>query len=377
MDFSYSEEQQAIFDLAAQILKEGAPPERQLELERGDGPRFDPELWAKLGAAGLVGIAVPEAWDGGGLGFVEVAGVLEHLGRTTAPVPWFETVVLGGLPIAEFGSEAQKQAILPELAAGERILTAALVEPEGEIEAPTLQAVAKDGAWRLEGVKSYVPAGQLADTLLVSAMTDRGPVVFVVDAKTDGIEAVALETTSRQPEARLTFSGVVVPDAARLGDLDGGRQIIEWIELRANAALCSLMLGCCEAALEQTAEYSKTRKQFDQPIAMFQAVSHRQADAYIDTQALRLTALEVAWRIAAGREADEAVAIAKHFAAEAGYRVTFAAQHIHGGIGVDREYPVHRYYVHARHLELALGGSTHHLRRLGRMLAAPGAEPAA
>ncbi len=102
---------------------------------------------------------------------------------------------------------------------------------------------------------------------------------------------------------------------------------------------------------------------------MFQSVSHRQADAYIDTQTVRLTALESAWRISAGRDADESVAIAKHFAADCGYRVTFAAQHIHGGIGVDREYPVHRYYLYARHLELMLGGSTHHMRRLGRMLA--------
>ncbi|MGY8736379.1 MAG: acyl-CoA dehydrogenase family protein, partial [bacterium] len=136
-----------------------------------------------------------------------------------------------------------------------------------------------------------------------------------------------------------------------------------------NAALCNMALGCCEAALAMTAEYSKTRKQFDQPIAMFQSVAHRQADAYIDTQAVRLSALEVAWMISVGRDAREEVAIAKHFAADAGYRVTFSAQHIHGGVGVDREYPVHRYYIYARHIELMLGGSTHHMRRLGKMLA--------
>jgi len=102
---------------------------------------------------------------------------------------------------------------------------------------------------------------------------------------------------------------------------------------------------------------------------MFQSVSHREADAYIDTQAVRLSALEVAWMISAGRDASEEVAIAKHFASEAGYRVTFSAQHIHGGVGVDREYPVHRYYIYARHLELMLGGSTHHMRKLGRMIA--------
>lgn len=370
MDFRYDEEQQAIFDLAAQILSEGSPAEKLLALERGDGPRFDPELWARVGEAGLVGVAVPAAYDGGGLSFLEVCGVLEHVGRTTAAIPYFETVVLGGLAIAEFGSEAQKQSILPEVAAGQKILTAALLEPEGEIERPHIEATATKTGFRLNGVKSYVPAGQLADLVLVSAATDVGPAVFLVDPKAAGVSVLPLETTSYRPEAKLTFDGVEVDSDALLGSLRAGREIIEWIDVRANAALCNVMLGCLEAALEMTAEYSKTRKQFDQPIAMFQSVAHRESDAYIDTQTVRLSALEVAWRIAVGREADEAVAIAKHLASEAGFRVTFAAQHIHGGIGVDREYPVHRYYVHARHIELMLGGSTHHLRRLGRMIAA-------
>lgn len=371
MNFSYSEEQQAIFDLAEQILTEGTPQERLLALERSDGPRFDAELWARMGEAGLLAIAVPEAYDGGGLGFVEVAGVIERIGRTTAPVPYLETVVLGGMAIGEFGDEAQKRAILPELAAGQRILTAALVEPEAAIETPGVRAIGHDGGWRLDGVKSYVPYAEVADQILVSAMTDRGPAVFVVDRETPGLSLEALATTSRMPESKMTLAGVQLPLDALLGELDQGREIIEWIDLRANAALCNLALGCCEAALSMTAEYSKTRKQFDQPIAMFQSVAHRQADAYIDTQAVRLSALEVAWLISAGRPAEDEVAIAKHFAAEAGYRVTFSAQHIHGGIGVDREYPVHRYYVYARHLELMLGGSTQHLRRLGRSIAEP------
>lgn len=370
MDFSYSEEQQAIFDLAAQILTEGSPAERLLALERADGPRFDAELWGKVGEAGLVGIAVPAEYDGGGLGFLEVCGVLEHVGRTTAAIPYFETVVLGGLAIAEFGSDAQKKTILPDLASGERILTAALVEPEGEIEAPGVEATASEGGWRLDGVKSYVPAAEVADLVLVSAATDIGPAVFLVDPGADGVELTALATTSYQPESKMTLAGVEVGKDALLGTLRTGREIIEWIDLRANAALCNVQLGCLEAALELTAEYSKTRKQFDQPIAMFQSVAHRESDAYIDTQTVRLSALEVAWRISVGREADREVAIAKYLASEAGFRVTFAAQHIHGGIGVDREYPVHRYYLYARHIELSLGGATHHLRRRGSQIAA-------
>ncbi len=369
MDFAYSDEQEAIFELADQILTEGTPQDRLLALERADGPRFDPDLWAKLGEAGLIGIGVPERYAGGGLGFVEIAGVLERIGRTTAPVPYLETVVLGGLTIAAFGSEAQKQAILPALATGECRLTAALVEPEGEIEVPSVRATGVDEGWRLDGVKLYVPAAELADQILVSAMTDRGPALFLVDRRAEGVTLSSLATTNHTPESRLELTDVRVALDARVGGLTQGREIIDWIDLRANAGLCSLALGCCGAALAQTAEYSKTRKQFDQPIAMFQSVAHRQADAYIDTQALRLATLEVAWLIAAGRDAEASVAIAKHLAADAGYRVTFAAQHIHGGIGVDREYPVHRYYTWARQIELTLGGSSHHLRRLGRLIA--------
>ena len=140
---------------------------------------------------------------------------------------------------------------------------------------------------------------------VVSASTDEGPAVFLVDPTSEGVTLESLETTSYLPEAKLTLEGVEVGSDALLGGLTDGREIIEWIDLRANAALCNVMLGCLEAALEMTAEYSKTRKQFDQPIAMFQSVAHRESDAYIDTQTVRLSALEVAWRIAVGREADD------------------------------------------------------------------------
>jgi alkylation response protein AidB-like acyl-CoA dehydrogenase len=369
MNFSYSDEQQAIFDLAKQILSEGTPAERLLEIERAQGPRFDPELWAKLGEAGLIGLAIAEDCDGGGFGFVELAGVMEQVGRTTAPVPFFETAILGALAIEEFGTATQKKTILREVAEGKRILTAALVEAESTITKPSTRARRAGDGWRLDGAKAFVPAAEIADQILVSALTDQGPAVFIVDREAAGLRLESLVTTSRMPESMMQLDGVIVGSDALLGDVGQGVEIIEFIDLRANAALCNLALGVCDAALEMTADYSKTRKQFDQPIAMFQAVAHREADAYIDTQTVRLTALEVAWLISVGRDAREEVAIAKHCASEAGYRVTFSAQHIHGGIGVDREYPVHRYYVYARHLELMLGGSTHHLRRLGKLIA--------
>jgi len=364
MDFSLDDDQQAVADLAKQILDDNATNEREREIEQADGPRFDRALWEEVAKAGLLGIAVPEAQGGAGLGFLEVALILEQVGRTTAPIPILESVVLGALPIAHFGSTDQKERWLPRAARGESILTAALVE-----DAPT-RARSDGEGYRLSGCKLCVPALQIADCVLVPAeVEDAGPAVFLVDPKAEGVRITPLETTTGQPEALLELDGVKVAAADVLGGLGAGEQVVEWTQLRATSALCMVALGACESALELTAEYTKTRKQFDQPIAMFQAVGHRAADAYIDTEAIRLTARQAAWRIGAGLDAAKQVAVAKFWAAEGGHRVTLAAQHLHGGVGVDREYPLHRYYLYARQIELTLGGSSLQLRRLGQLLA--------
>jgi alkylation response protein AidB-like acyl-CoA dehydrogenase len=370
MDFSYTDEQQAIVELARQILGDGTSQERLRQVELGEGPRFDPELWGQMGEAGLLGTAVPEEHDGAGLGFLEVTGIVEQVGRTAAPVPFLETVVLGVLPIAEFGSDEQKRAWLPRAARGEVILTAALEEPEGEPARPRTTARADADGWRISGTKLCVPAGQLADCILVPAATEAGGVgVFLVDPSAEGVEQTPLDTTSGQPEILLELREVEARAGDVLGDPRRGAAIVEWIVERATAALASLGLGACEEALRLTSEYAKTRKQFDQPIAMFQAVGHRAADAYIDTEGIRLTALQAAWRISEGLPAAKQVAVAKFWAADAGQRVVHAAQHLHGGIGVDKEYPLHRYFLYAKQLELSLGGGTQQLRRLGALLA--------
>ena len=364
MDFSFTDEQQSIADLAQQILRDACTQERLKAAEKSDGPRFDRELWNDVSQAGLVGVAIPEDCGGGGLGFFELALIIEQIGRTTAPIPFIETSVLGALPIAQFGSEAQKNALLPKVAEGALILTAALVEDE-----PTLATADGDG-WLLTGTKLFVPAAQLADHILVPAdIAGGGSGVFLVDAGADGVRIEDLDTTSGQPEAVVTFDAVRVGGNDLLGDKSNGAEIASWIELHATAALASLSLGVCEEALELTAEYTKTRKQFDQPIAMFQAVGHRAADAYIDTEGIRLTSWQAAWRLGAGMPAETEVAVAKFWAAEGGSRVVLAAQHLHGGVGVDRDYPVHRCYIYARQLELTLGGGTPQLLTIGRMLA--------
>ena len=285
-------------------------------------------------------------------------------------MPVLETLVLGALPLAEFGSAAQKQRWLPAVARGEAILTAALVEPEGDPLRPTTAAAAAGEGFALTGTKLCVPAAQLAHALLVPAMTPQGVGLFLVDPRARGVRLEPLPTTSGQPEALVRLEGVRVATDDRVGGAGEGARIVEWMLERANAALACLALGVCDEALRLTAEYAKTRKQFDQPIAMFQAVGHRAANAYIDNEGVRLTALQAAWRLAAGLPAAKQVAVAKHWAAEAGQRVVHAAQHLHGGIGVDMDYPLYRYYLWSKAIELTLGSGARNLARLGAMIAA-------
>jgi 3-oxocholest-4-en-26-oyl-CoA dehydrogenase beta subunit len=359
----------AIQALAGEILTDGASHERQRALERAGGPRFDRVLWRALADAGLLGTAVAADHGGAGLGLLELALVLEQAGRRTAPVPLWETTVLGALALDRFGTAAQRAGWLPALCRGEAIWTAALGPGLGDPAGTPVGATRAEGGWRLDGAQTCVPAGEIADRALVAAESDAGPIVAVVDLTASGVARTPLATTSGEPDARVELGGVAVADGAVLGTPGEGQTIVAWIVQRANATLAAFALGLCEEALRQTAEYVKERKQFGQPIAMFQAVAHRAADAYVDTEAVRLTAWQAISRLAAGEEATMEVALAKFWAAEGGHRVVHAAQHLHGGVGVDRDYPLHRYFVHARRLLLTLGGPTEQLRVIGRTLA--------
>jgi 3-oxocholest-4-en-26-oyl-CoA dehydrogenase beta subunit len=371
MDFGLTEEQEATRDLALQILSDRSTHERLKEIEAG-GEGFDRDTWAELAKAGLLGIALPEDVGGSGLGFVALCQLLEEIGRAVSPVPVLPTVVLGALPIAEFGTDAQRQQHLPGVVEGETVLTAALVETGTDALHPTTTARRDGDGWRVDGVKTLVPAGLIADRILVPAAAgdDGAIVVLIVDPNASGVTRERQDTTSGIPQARIELDGVQVDAGDVLGDAESGAAIVDWMVERANAAMCSIATGVCEQALHMTAEYTKTREQFERPIATFQAVGQRAADAYIDTEAIRLTALQAAWRLEEGLPAAAEVAVAKFWAADGGQRVVHAAQHLHGGIGVDRDYPLHRYFLWAKELELTLGGATPQLLTLGAILAA-------
>jgi 3-oxocholest-4-en-26-oyl-CoA dehydrogenase beta subunit len=365
MDFTFSEEQDAVRDLAAQIFEGHATTERVKEIERSDD-RVDHELWRALADAGLLAIAVPEEHGGSGLGIVELCLLLEQQGQRVAPVPLWPSLVLGALPIAEFGTPQQQTTWLPAVARGDVVLTAALSEPGvNDAFRPLVTATPDDGAWRLDGAKPSVPAAHLAARVLVPASTGDGELgVFLVDPAGPGVERTPAITTDRSKVAHLAFAGA---PAERVGD-DGAR-VTAWMLDRALIGLCALQVGAAEAALRMAADYTSERQQFGRPLSTFQGVALKAADAYIDTEVMRVTLWQAAWRLTAGLDATQEIMVAKWWASEGGQRVVHITQHLHGGMGADVDYPVHRYFLWGKQIEDTLGGASAQLARLGHALA--------
>ncbi len=369
MDFSPTDAQRDIGELARKLFAAQCTP-AVLKAVEATPERFHRKLWSDLAAAGLLGAALPEDQGGSGNGFLELCTLLQEAGAAVAPVPLWTTLVLGALPIATFGSDAQKKRFLPGVIGGDIMLTAALNEP-GEADATKLRtsARAERGGWLLSGQKVHVPWLALAQRVLVPAKLDSGDTgLFLVDTHATGVTTLGHQTTTGETQHTLTLDNVrVEPDDLLAGDK--GRAALDWILARALVGLCALELGIGERALQMTAAYTAQRQQFDRPIATFQAVSQRAADAYIDVETVKLTTWNAAWRLANDLPATREVAIAKYWAAEAGHRVVYAAQHLHGGMGFDLDYPLYRYYLWSRQIELTLGGATAHLVRLGADLA--------
>jgi len=300
--------------------------------------------------------------------------LLQEVGRSVAPVPVLPTLVLGALPIARFGTDAQKQRLLPAVATGERLLSGALVDADsGDIRVPATRARRDGTSWRLDGRKRFVPAAALADRIVVPAATQNGVGLFLVDPHGPGVELSGGRTSTHEPIYELTLSGARVDDADLLGgEVADGDARLAWLCDSALVAISATQLGVCERALEITTGYVSERQQFNAPIGSFPAVQHRSADCYIDIASLRWITWRAAWKLASGLDASRDAAIAKFFAAEAGARVGTAVQHLHGGMGADRDYPIHRYFLWSKFLELELGSAMPQLAALGRDMARTG-----
>lgn len=361
MDFTKTEAAQDLSGLVRTIVDSVCTPDHQRQLD-GLDQRFDEALWEKLIHADILSTAAPEYIGGGGFGVLEQTAILTGLGRQLAAVPYLESVLLAAGALSRFGTDEQRRDWAAPAVAGLRVLTVAL---DGELGQGPVAAVAADDGFRLTGTRTQVPYGPIADAYLVPAETDSGFKVFLVTSDDPGVSVTPLETTGENSAAELELAGVELP-AARVV---GGEDALGWLSTHRAVGLTAYQLGVLERALELTAEYARTREQFDRPIGSFQAVAQRLADGYIDIQGLRLTLEQAAWRLSEDLPADVEVATAAFWAADAGHRVAHTAVHVHGGVGIDIDHPVHRYFITAKQTEFALGGATAHLRVIGRELA--------
>ena len=247
---------------------------------------------------------------------------------------------------------------------GETFVTAALAEAGvNDVFAPRRASDAPTALAGASTAKVAVPAAHVADALLVPAATADGVGVFLVERTAAGVALEVGPTTDRSLVANITFDGAA---AEPLGDGGAGERVLGWIVDRALLGLAALQVGVCEAAVAMAAEYTSGRQQFGRPLSTFQGAQLKAADGYIGTEAIRVTTLQAAWKLDAGRDASSDVMVAKWWASEAGQQVVHIAQHLHGGMGADIDYPVHRYFLWGKQIEDTLGGASAQLARLGR-----------
>jgi 3-oxocholest-4-en-26-oyl-CoA dehydrogenase beta subunit len=361
MDFTTTEAADDLGGLARTITESVCTPERQRELD-GLDERFDATLWGKLKEADILSTTAPESLGGGGFGVLEQVAVLVALGRQMAAVPYLESSVLAAGALARFGSDALQQTWAVPAVNGDKIVTVAL---DGDMGEGPVQATANGDGFRLTGTRTQVFYGPLADAFLVPAETDSGTKVFVVAKDDSGVSVTSLDTTGHGSVGHLELQGVELGADRIVGD----ENVVSWLTTHGTLGRSAFQLGVLERALELTAEYAREREQFDRPIGSFQAVSSRLADGYIDIKGLRLTLTQAAWRLSEDLPADVEVNTAAFWAAEAGHRVAHTTVHVHGGVGIDTDHPVHRYFLAAKQTEFAVGGATGQLLRIGRELA--------
>jgi 3-oxo-4-pregnene-20-carboxyl-CoA dehydrogenase alpha subunit len=361
VDFAPAESQLAVARAAAGVLSQGPRPH---PVSGGTAPApGGSDLWAKLGRAGIASLAVP-AWLGGdGLGVLDVAAALTEVGRAAAPVPALATLFLGVLPVARCGGRDQQRALLAGVAAGDTVLTAGLREPSApRPAAPVTVARLSGGPGTVSGVKVGVPYAAAAAWILVPAsIAGGGTGVVIVDPAARGVSLVATPAAGPEPEYTLRLDDA--PVSGVLGGETGGRAVADLYQL-AVAGACCLADGAVAAALALTTSHVRSREQFGRPLAAFQAVAQQVADVYITARTLHLAALSACWQLDAGREAGPDLDVAAYWLAQEAPAALRTCQHLHGGLGMDISYPLHRYSALVKDLVRFVGGAEYSLDRI-------------
>ncbi|MBN6041461.1 acyl-CoA dehydrogenase family protein [Amycolatopsis sp. 195334CR] len=341
MDFTPGAHEAAVTELAAQIL------------------RGEADSWPALAKSGLLALSLPADLGGDGLGVAEVCALLTEIGRAAADVPALPALALGALPLDAFGTPEQRAAFLPGVGDGTEVLTAALHEPSAPFPSrPSTTASQANGGWLLNGMKTAVPRAAEATRILVPASLPVGTGVFLVDPKAPGVTVEESYHSGGTPEHRLTFAEVPLDERNLLGGtLDGVHRF-------AIAGTLATLDGLLAGALELTTQHIGERVQFGRPLAAFQAVAQQIADVYIASRTVHLSTTSAIWRLATGRDADEELDVAAYWATEQVPLAMGICHHLHGGLGVDTSYPMHRYSAAAKDLVRFLGGHAHRLGEL-------------
>jgi alkylation response protein AidB-like acyl-CoA dehydrogenase len=369
MNFAFSEEQEMLRQSVRAFLADKAPMaevRRLMETEQG----YDPGLWRETARQGWQGMHIPEQYGGSGYTYLEAIILMEEMGRTLFPSPFFSSVILGANALLVGGSEEQKAAVLPGVAAGERLLAVATVEASGRWdEAGVMMPARADGdGYILSGTKLFVVDGHNADLFVVAARTGEagagtdGVSLFLVEGDAPGVTRSRLETMDMtRKQAEVTFDDVRVPALALIGARGEGWPIIRKVQELAAVALAAEQVGGAAACLEMAVEYAKARVQFGRPIGSFQAVKHKCADMLVAVESAKSAAYYAGWAAAVDDEELSLVApLAKAYCSEAFFSVASENIQVHGGIGFTWEHDAHLYFKRAKSSELMLGDPSYH-----------------
>ena len=373
MDFELSEDQKMLRKTARDFLVNECtkPFVRQMEL---DEKGYSPDLWQKMADLGWMGLPFPETCGGWGGSFLDLAVLMEEMGRACLPGPFMASVVLGGLTILEAGSDAQKEQYLTAIAKGD-ILHPGVTEPNGGYYAASIQtkATAHGDDFVISGTKFYVPDAHVASHLLVVARTkegtkDDGLSLFLVDAKSHGIKSTLLKTIGSDKQCEVVFDNVKVPKANLVGKLNHGWPVVHKTLQMAAVAKCAEMVGAAQQMLEMSVAYAKERIQFDKPIGTFQAIQHHCANMLIDIDGMRMITYEAAWLLSAGLPADKEVAMAKAWMSDAIVRVAKLGHQVHGGVGYTIDHDLQLYYRRGRAAASLFGDANYHREMVASQL---------
>jgi alkylation response protein AidB-like acyl-CoA dehydrogenase len=374
MDVLLNEDEVMLRNSAREFLQAECAPAlvRKMEVDTKGYPEG---LWNKIAELGWQGMALPEKYGGLDMPLVHLGIVLEEVGRAVAPLPLHSTIV-AALTIARDGTEAQRDAVLPDVVKGRTILTWAFTEQDPRLlpETIQMQAVADGSEFVVKGTKLFVDNFVAAHQCLVACRTappssrNAGLSLFLVDTKSPGISHIPLVTLAKDKQSEVQFRNVRVPRANLIGALNEGAPIIERMLDRATVLLCAQMLGATRRDAEMAIEYAKYREAFGQPIGAFQSIQHIVADMIIWIDGGNLLTYEALWKMDQGLPASVEVSQAKAFCNEKCEAVVRFAQTIHGGIGFMMEFDLHLWFRRVSAWTMRLGTTYEHRARIARAL---------